>query len=118
MTLKTVLATLAVLGSGASLGACGGEEKAPKDAKEVPHAKEGEKAKAADGGEKKEEAHAKGDEGEMTCAPGKCGANMGEADDKKGEAGEGDKGLADQAKKDGAPADEKKADGDPDKPAT
>lgn len=121
MDLKTLLATLTVLGSGATLVACGGEaekkDTGDKDAKEVPHAKPEANAKAdGDKGDKGDKA---GAEGEMSCAPGQCGeGKCGNAKDAKGE---GDKALADEAKKDEAPAEaapEGEAKQDPETPAT
>lgn len=98
MDLKTIMATLAVLGAGTSLGGCGGDAKksdaadtktdAKTDAKEVPHAKggEGEDAKA-------------NAEGEMSCAPGQCGEGMCGAEKKTGDKPD-EKALANQGEKD------------------
>ena len=121
MDLKTLLATLTVLGSGATLVACGAQadkkDSGDKDAKEVPHAKPEANAKAD--GDKGDKAHA---EGEMSCAPGQCGEGMcgNKKDAKKGEGGD-EKTLADDAKKAEAPAEaapEGEAKKDPETPAT
>ena len=106
MDIKTITATLALLGTGIPLTACDSGEKPAKEAEKADK-KDGDKA------DKKDEANAKAeDKGEMSCGEGKCGA--GGCGAKKGGDKEGDKALADGEKKDVA-AEPPKADEDADK---
>lgn len=101
MDIKTITATLALLGTGIPLTACDSGEKPAKEADKA-ETKDGDKAKD-------DKANAKAEaKGEMSCGEGKCGA--GGCGAKKGD----DKALADGEKKDptAAPA---KADDDADK---
>ncbi len=108
MDIKTITATLALLGSGTILGAC---DSAEKPATEVG----AEKAKAGDAAAK-DKVEAKTDEAankaEMSCAEGKCAAG-GCGGKKHDEKDEGKKAFADGEKKDAPaepPADPEKAD--------
>ncbi|MCR9164351.1 MAG: hypothetical protein ACE37F_22095 [Nannocystaceae bacterium] len=99
MDIKTITATLALLGTGMPLAACDSGEKPAKEADKAEK-----KADAKD----EDKANAKAeDKGEMACGEGKCGA--GGCGAKKG-----DKALADGEKKDAA-AEAPKADEDADK---
>ena len=107
MDIKTITATLALLGSGIPLTACDSGDKPAKEAdkaeKKDDAKKDGAKADA-----KKDDAKAEA-KGEMACGEGKCGA--GGCGGKKD-----DKALADGDEKDGGEAkDAPKADEDADK---
>lgn len=69
MDLKTISATLALLGSGALLSACDSKDAGAQKAKKAEPAKE--VGATPSGNASKDGAEA---EGEMACAPGKCGA--------------------------------------------
>jgi hypothetical protein len=112
MDARTILATLAVLASGPAL-ACGADVK-KEDAKEVPHAKDGDKGKAKADGEK---ASAKA-EGEMSCAPGQCGEGTCGEDKKAEDKPADDKALADGEKDGDKPAEAAEPKKDPNDPAT
>ncbi len=111
MDIKTITATLALLGSGIPLTACDSAEKPAKEADKAEKgdakkedAKDDVKAKTGDKAEAK---------GEMACGEGKCGGAGGcgaHKDDKKD-----DKAFADGEKKADAPAEAPKADEDADK---
>lgn len=128
MDLKQIMATLAVLGSGATLACDSGDK--PADVKEVDKAQSDEAKPAADAknqeaaakaeGEKADEAppaegdtpaagggDAKKGEGGCApggCAPGMCGANKDEGDAKADEANA--KAAESEAAKDAPPADD------------
>jgi len=106
MDIKTITATLALLGSGVPLTAC---DSAEKPAKETKDAKE----KGADDKGKddvKANADKADDKAEMACGEGKCGGAGG-----CGAKKDDDKALADGEKKDEAAGEAAKADEDADK---
>ncbi len=100
MDIKTITATLALLGSGAVLGACDSAEKpaAEVDAakKDKADAKDGKKDDAKTNAAAKGGAADKADKGEMSCVEGQCGGKKGEGSC----GGHGDKAMADGAKAD------------------
>ena len=108
MDIKTITATLALLGSGVPLTAC---DSAEKPATETKDAKDADKKDAkGDKGDVKANADEKAeDKGEMACGEGKCGGAGGCG------AKKDDKALADGEKKDEAAGEAPKADEDADK---
>lgn len=85
MDLKTISATLALLGSGLPcLSGCDGPKEVPGAAPNQNPAAPDEKAPASDKKEAPSDAKA-----EMKCAPGACGEAMGDEPDPEGDPKEG-----------------------------